>query len=90
MAHYFAYCYKGGAVGFCRMEQSVPITAKIFAEGEGQAFKDVVAVRCRRGYDGQTYLCPGLPEQDLNAFMRWHKWAFPGQSRFLDNFKAAA
>ncbi len=90
MAHYYAYCFRDGCVGFSQMPSAVPEGALIFAEGEGRTFKNIVETRCRLAYNGRTYLCPGLPEGDLNGFKLWHRWAFPGQSRFLDNFPRAA
>jgi len=90
MAHYYAYCFRDGVVGFSQMMSSVPDGAKVFAEGEGRAFKDAVIVKCRRAYNGRTHLCPGLPEDDLRAFIMWHKWAFPGQSHFIDDITVAA
>lgn len=90
MAHYYAYCFGDGVVGFSQMASSIPQYAKIFAEGEGHAFKNAVIGKCRLADNGRTYLCPGLSAGDLNGFIMWHKWAFPGQSHFIDNFKVAA
>jgi len=68
MAHYYAYCFRDGVVGFSQMLSTVPEGALIFAEGEGRTFKNTVETRCRLAYNGRTYLCPGLPEGDLNGF----------------------
>lgn len=87
MVHYYAYCFWDGVVGFSRLPTAIPNGAKVFAAGEGLAFKRSVYGKCRLADDNRTYLCPGLPEDNLGLFIKWHRLAFPGQSHFIDDVR---
>ncbi|UXN07536.1 hypothetical protein [Bartonella sp. HY761] len=88
--HYFAYCYNDGAINFTRCAEALPKGATIFAEGDGEIFRDYILKKCRLGFDKRSYFCPGLIDKDLAEFIRWHKWALPEQAKFLKNFEGGA
>jgi hypothetical protein len=72
----YAACYATGLIVFGRR---VPKGALPIAKGPPRKLRPFIETLSRNGYDGQTFIVPGLPEapnqhRALVAFEKWLKW----------------
>lgn len=79
----FAYCYRSGEIGLTTDSSAIPHQVIVFAVGDGAEIQKIVSARSRHAKDSDVLLVPGVPEasegDELEAFEKWHAWAFPEQ-----------